>query len=138
MNPKDIPQNLPGAAAEHAQDRDAVWRAWQALFEKQKSKVDPIGMFAPILHAHAAWLAHPQELAEWMTRTTREMLALQAHAARRLAGGTEPDVVLPNADDQRFTDPVWTESAGWDVLKEWYLFYTRNIQDALFVNMYVD
>jgi len=27
---------------------------------------------------------------------------------------------------------VWTDSPGWDLLKQSYLFYTRNIQDALF------
>ena len=132
MNPKEMPANVRGEKAEPAHEHDAVWRMWQGIFEKQRSQVDPIGMFAPIMHAHAAWLAHPLELAERMTRTTQELIALQVHAARRLAGGSEPDVVLPNADDQRFADPVWTDSAGWDVLKEWYLFYTRNIQDALF------
>ena len=132
MNPKDIPKDLSGAIAGHAQGPDAVWQMWQSAFEKQRAAVDPIGMVAPILHAHAAWLAHPQDLAEWMTRTSHELLTLQAHATRRFVGGNEADMVLPNADDQRFADPVWTESPGWDVLKQWYLFYTRNIQDALF------
>ena len=95
----------------------AVWRAWQSLFEKQRAVVDPIGMFAPIFHAHAAWLAHPQELAKWMTRTSQQSLALQAHAARRLVGGAGDDTVLPNSDDQRFADPVWTASRAWDLLK---------------------
>jgi len=132
MNPKDIPQNPPVAIAEPARDPNAAWRAWQGMFEKHRAAVDPIGMFAPIFHAHAAWLAHPQELAEWMTRTSQELLALQEHAAHRFVGGAEDDIVLPNADDQRFSDPVWTESPGWDLLKQSYLFYTRNIQDALF------
>ncbi|MBI3372962.1 MAG: alpha/beta fold hydrolase [Betaproteobacteria bacterium] len=89
-------------------------------------------MIAPIVHAHAAWLLHPQELSEWMARSTQELFALQAHAGRRMLGISEDDVVLPNADDQRFADPVWTQSAGWDVLKQYYLFFTRNVQDALF------
>ncbi len=128
MNPKD----LKIASKAFALDPQAAWKPWQRLFEKQEALLDPIGMFAPITNAHAAWLAHPQKLAQWMVRTSDEYLALQAHAARRLAGGMEDDRVLPNADDLRFSDPVWTQSPGWDLLKQWYLFYTRNIQDALF------
>jgi len=115
-----------------ALDPESAWRQWQRLFEAQEALIDPIGMFAPITNAHAAWLAHPQKLARWMARTTEEYLALQAHAARRFSGGMEDDRVLPNADDLRFSDPVWTQSPEWDLFKQWYLFYTRNIQDALF------
>ena len=128
MKPKDLKPD-PGMPV---LDPEAAWKLWQSFFEKQEALIDPVGMFAPITNAHAAWLAHPQKLAQWMKRSTEEYLSLQAHAARRLAGGMEDDRVLPNADDQRFADPVWTQSPGWDLLKQWYLFYTRNIQDALF------
>lgn len=128
MNPKDLV--LP--SGETARDPGITWKQWQRLLEQEQSVLDPIGMVAPIVHAHAAWLLHPQELSEWMVRSTQEYFALQAHAARRLLGIAEEDAVLPNADDQRFADPVWTQSAGWDVLKQYYLFFTRNVQDALF------
>jgi len=128
MNPKD-----PKVRSDlFALDPEAAWKYWQRLYDKQEALIDPVGMFAPIINAHAAWLAHPQKLANWMARATKDCLALQAHAAHRFAGSMEEDRILPNADDLRFSDPVWTQSPGWDVLKQWYLFYARNIQDALF------
>ena len=128
MNPKDLV--LPNG--ETARDPATAWKQWQTLLDQEQSMLDPIGMIAPIVHAHAAWLLHPQELGEWMARSTQDFFALQAHVARRMVGIAEDDAVLPNADDQRFADPVWTQSAGWDVLKQYYLFFTRNVQDALF------
>jgi poly[(R)-3-hydroxyalkanoate] polymerase subunit PhaC len=40
--------------------------------------------------------------------------------------------VRPQPDDARFADPAWSEQPGWDLLKQWYLFGTRQVQDALF------
>jgi polyhydroxyalkanoate synthase len=93
---------------------------------------DPIGIFAPLAHAQSAWLLHPQELTELWTRFAGEMLALQIHSLARLAGRVGPEVVVPQPDDTRFADPVWTNEAYWSLLKQWYLFFTRQVQDALF------
>ena len=38
----------------------------------------------------------------------------------------------PHGDDTRFSDPVWSDEVQWDLLKQWYLFFARHIQDALF------
>ena len=42
------------------------------------------------------------------------------------------DVITPNADDARFSAPVWTDSASWDIIKEWYLAFTRRLEDMFF------
>ncbi|MBI3044209.1 MAG: alpha/beta fold hydrolase [Betaproteobacteria bacterium] len=89
-------------------------------------------MVAPLAHAHSAWWLHPVELAELWTRYAGDFAALQLHTAARLAGHGGPDAVQPQADDQRFSDPVWTRENPWDLLKQWYLFLTRHVQDALF------
>jgi polyhydroxyalkanoate synthase len=34
--------------------------------------------------------------------------------------------------DTRFSDPAWTELPSWDLLKEWYLAFTRHTQDMLY------
>jgi len=94
--------------------------------------VDPLGIVAPIAHAHAAWLMHPQELAELSLRFASDLAALQVHTFAKLAGRESADVVLPQPDDLRFSDPVWTSEPGWSLLKQWYLFHTRHVQDALF------
>ena len=49
----------------------------------------------------------------------------------KLAGREVPDLVRPQPDDERFSDPVWTKEPGWDALKQWYLFSTRHVQEAL-------
>ncbi|OGA00229.1 MAG: alpha/beta hydrolase [Betaproteobacteria bacterium RIFCSPLOWO2_02_67_12] len=89
-------------------------------------------MLAPIQHAHLVWMLHPLELFDLISRNAVDLMALQLHTAVRLAGKPGPDLVVPQADDTRFADPVWTQETHWSLLKQWYLFYTRHVQNALF------
>nr|MBL8456628.1 alpha/beta fold hydrolase [Zoogloeaceae bacterium] len=89
-------------------------------------------MAAPIMHAQIAWLAHPQELAERMATLSSDLWRLQWHSMYRALGQPHPDPVKPNPDDQRFADSWWTDTATWDLSKEWYLAFTHNIQDMLY------
>jgi polyhydroxyalkanoate synthase len=90
-----------------------------------------MGVVAPILHAQFAWWTHPAELSALAARTAAELGALQLHAVERMMGQKVPDLVGAQPDDARFADPVWNEPA-WALLREWYLFYTRAVQDALY------
>jgi polyhydroxyalkanoate synthase len=96
-----------------------------------ESTLDPFGMVSPIAHAQFAWWAHPLELVELYTRTAADVYALQLNCMAKLAGRELPDAVTPQPDDTRFTAPAWSEPT-WDVVKQWYLFSTRAVQDALF------
>jgi len=104
----------------------------RAFQQSTESLLDPFGLFAPLAHAQVAWMLHPQELSELWTKFSADLLALQMHSAARLAGRTGRDLIEPQADDTRFADPVWTSEVQWDLLKQWYLFFTRHVQDALF------
>jgi polyhydroxyalkanoate synthase subunit PhaC len=106
---------------------------WQTVDQVVSANVDPIGLAIPLLHAQLAWLAHPQELAEAAAGFSNKLLALQWHSWRRALGLPSHDVELPNPDDNRFADPLWTDSASWDIAKEWYLLSTHHIQDMLYV-----
>ena len=97
-----------------------------------ESLFDPFGMVAPLAHAHIAWGMHPMEFAELAMRYAADLTALQVNIGSRLTGREVPDAVQPAADDERFSDAVWTKEPGWDVLKQWYLFATRHVQDALY------
>jgi polyhydroxyalkanoate synthase len=97
-----------------------------------EAKVDPIGMATPLLHAQLAWLSHPQEMSEALTSFSAKMWDLQTHSWHRALGMPSKDVVLPNPDDTRFASPVWSESASWDIVKEWYLMLTHQVQDMLY------
>ncbi|HEX8963822.1 MAG TPA: alpha/beta fold hydrolase [Rhodocyclaceae bacterium] len=105
---------------------------WRAVNEAVESNVDPMGVIMPMLHSQLAWLMHPQELAEAAAQFSNRMMALGAHSWYRALGIPSVDVEKPNPDDVRFGDPVWTESATWDITKEWYLALTRQVQDMLY------
>lgn len=105
---------------------------WRAVNEAVESNFDPMGIATPLLHAQVAWMTHPQELAEELSKLSSRLWALQWHSWARALGMSSPDIEKPNPDDTRFTDPVWTDSATWDITKEWYLLFTHRIQEMLF------
>ena len=107
-------------------------RALREMHGSVEGAVDPLGMAAPIVHAQMAWLSHPQEFAERLGKLSADLWRLQWHTVHRMLGQPHPDPVKPNPDDQRFADPLWTESATWDLSKEWYLAFTHHIQDMLY------
>lgn len=104
----------------------------RTLHDNAEALFDPLGVLAPLTHAHMLWLLHPQELAERCARFSTEFFTLQMHTLARLAGRGGADFVRPQADDSRFSERVWTDELQWDLLKQWCLFYTRQIEDALF------
>src|SRR3970282_2392023 len=73
-----------------------------------ESLVDPFGMVAPLAHAHTAWGLHPMEFAELAMRFATDLAALQLNVRTRVLGREAPDAVRPQPDDQRFSDPVWS------------------------------
>jgi polyhydroxyalkanoate synthase len=105
---------------------------WQKFSGVLESNVDPMGVVTPLIHAQLAWLSHPQELARAAGDFSNKLLALQWHAWRRTFGLPDADPELPHPDDARFGESEWTDSATWDITKEWYLVLTHHIQDMLF------
>jgi polyhydroxyalkanoate synthase len=103
-----------------------------ALHSGVEGSIDPIGISAPIVHAQLAWLVHPQELAQRCASLSNDLWKLQLHTLHRMAGLESEDPISPHPDDLRFSDPVWTESASWDLVKEWYLAFTHNMQNMLY------
>ena len=106
--------------------------AWREVNQTIEAKIDPIGVATPLLHAQLAWLLHPQELTGAMERFSTDLLALQWHSWQRALGLPGADIVKPHQDDTRFSDPLWQETASWDIVKQWYLLITRQVQDLLY------
>jgi len=93
---------------------------------------DPYGVTTSLIQAQLSWMLHPQELLRALSALSSDLMALQSHVVNRAFGAPSADVIAPHADDARFADPVWTESATWDIIKEWYLAFTRHFEDMLF------
>ena len=108
------------------------WRALSSVGRAIEGAADPIGMAMPLMHAQLAWFAHPLELSKAMMRLADLGWRLQTHAIRRSLGAAGEDPITPHQDDARFSDPVWRDSAYWDLLKESYLMLTRTVQDMLY------
>ena len=106
--------------------------AWRAVNQAVEGKVDPIGVATPLIHAQLAWLAHPQEMSETLAEVSTRLWDMQVHTWHRLLGMPSKDIVLPHPDDTRFADPIWSESATWDIVKDWYLGLTHQVQDILY------
>ncbi len=110
----------------------APQRALKQLHETFEAYIDPLGVVVPLMHAQVAWATHPQELADALATLSARVMALQWHSWLRMIGIPSEDVEKPNPDDTRFADPIWQESATWDIAKEWYLLTTHHIQDMLY------
>ena len=77
--------------------------------------LDPFGIVSPIVHANFAWWLHPQEFSDLCVRFAGDLAALQMHSFAKLAGRDVADVVQPQPDDVRFSDPVWSRDPGWSL-----------------------
>jgi polyhydroxyalkanoate synthase len=95
----------------------APHRTFRAVHEAVESHLDPLGVVMPMVHAQLAWVTHPQELAEAASEFSTRMLALQWQSWQRLFGLPCTDVEEPNPDDTRFADPLWKDSATWDIAR---------------------
>ena len=107
-------------------------RTYEGLLAAFEQRFDPFGVTTSMLNAQAAWLMHPQELSRAVSAASGDILALQTHLMRRALGMASRDVIKPHADDARFADPVWSEAATWDIIKESYLALTHRLEDMLF------
>ncbi|MFH1658419.1 MAG: alpha/beta hydrolase [Rhodocyclaceae bacterium] len=104
----------------------------ESLGKAVSNAIDPYGVTTSLLNAQMAWLMHPQELSRAMSALSGDLVALQSHVMRRALGIPSGDVVRPSADDARFADPIWSESASWDIVKEWYVAFEHHFEDMLF------
>jgi len=121
----------PSARCHHDADLNTA-SPLENLADAVEKQIDPFGVMTSILNAQAAWLMHPQELARAMSALSGDFLALQTHMLRRAMGFDSEDVVTPHADDSRFADPVWRDSATWDIVKEAYLAFTHRVEDMCY------
>ncbi len=93
--------------------------------------LDPFGIFSSCWEVQKAWLAQPCRLTNELTKLGTELWALLIWQ-RMYAYGKHQDMIPAKRYDERFQDPVWTENAYLDTLKEIYLIYIHWLEDAIY------
>ena len=110
-----------------------LWhQTFHELLDGIARSTDPFGMTAPIVHAQLAWAAHPKELSDRLVSLSSDLWRLQQHTLKRLFGLPDTDPIPVTEGDARFADPAWTDLPTFDLMKEWYLAFTRHTQDMLY------
>lgn len=102
--------------------------ALEAAIRDMNKQADPFGIISSQINAQVALLMHPQEFLKAVDDLSSDWVALYDHALRRMLGMPTHEVFEQNPEDARFADPVWTESATWDIYKEWYLTFSNRLQ----------
>lgn len=90
--------------------------------------LDPCGIMASQWQVSWAWLNHPQALWQAGLDFSGDLVALNDHCLRRLTGIPVDDLRARKPGDERFADPIWTESPTCDIFKEWYLVLSNRLQ----------
>jgi len=103
------------------------------MHDSIEASVDPIGIIAPMVHATFCLAAASAGARRTVVAFRRRPLRLQMHTLAKLQKREDKDLVVPQPDDLRSPIRCGATSAqvGPDEAVR-YLFFTRQIQDALF------
>jgi polyhydroxyalkanoate synthase len=105
---------------------------WAERLEQINLAMDPFGIGASFKEVSQGWMAHPHKLTTELASLSRDLQALQLHAWQTATGLQPKPVVKPKADDERFSDPIWSDAPAFSLLKQYYLLYTHWLEDVLF------
>jgi len=101
--------------------------------EAVRRSFDPFGIYTDITRVQQAWLHTPIGTAARMARLMGDLGHLNHSAARRLIVGCSDADVFPSVEyDPRFQDEAWTQIPWFDVLKQYYLLWSRWVGDMAF------
>ena len=100
--------------------------------ENRLSSTDPFGILPACAEVLRAWSGHPVEMNGRVQTFVGDLMRVQVQAWKKALGEKPNDAIQAVAYDERFQEPAWTASPYFDLLKEYYLLYTRSIEDAIF------
>jgi polyhydroxyalkanoate synthase len=93
-------------------------------------RLDPLAVFSPLLQTSLSAVSHPDKVAGALGRAAGEMLRATTAATVRAVGGT-PSYAPKHGKDRRFTDPAWSENAGYWWLREIYHDWEQALLDIV-------
>jgi len=83
-----------------------------------------------LLRTSLSAAAHPDRVALALARASGEMVRATTAATVRAVGGT-PSYAPKRGKDRRFTDPAWSENAGYWWLSEIYHDYEQALLEIV-------
>ncbi|MEL6342609.1 MAG: class I poly(R)-hydroxyalkanoic acid synthase [Myxococcota bacterium] len=91
-------------------------------------EMDEMELTAPLQQLSMSWLQNPEALFAPQRRFLQDVTQLWMSAAARTMGLKPEPVIAPPRSDRRFRDPMWTEAAIFDFIKQSYLLTSRFMQ----------
>jgi polyhydroxyalkanoate synthase len=111
---------------------DTVDSFLETALDSLRNSVDPFGILSSLLRVQQAWLRHPKALFSEFGKLGGELWSLQQQSFQRMLGLASEDAFPAAERDERFQAEIWTENPYLDTVKEYYLAYTRWLEDAVF------
>lgn len=93
-------------------------------------RLDPLAVFSPLFKAGVSAALHPDKVAGALGRSAGEMVRATTAATVRALGG-KPAYAPKRGKDRRFTDPAWSENAGYWWLREIYHDWEQALLDIV-------
>jgi polyhydroxyalkanoate synthase subunit PhaC len=96
-----------------------------------QARVDPLGWSGATAAVAARAAGHPAALLGATAKLAGSSAHATVHTARMLAGLPAEPAVAPEASDNRFTDPAWTQNPFFAALQQAYLIGCQYLDDVL-------
>jgi len=94
--------------------------------------LDPFGIGASFAQVARGWLTRPDELSTALSRLALGLQNVQLSVWQSALGLPPAAPVEAARDDARFADPAWSRVPALALLKQYYLAYTRWLEDTLY------
>lgn len=100
-------------------------------FEFSEQNVDPLNLRQAGMSFMAHLMANPNRLLEMQMQYWGNLTNLMQASAQKFLSGQGDELYKPEAGDKRFSAPVWTDSAYYDFIKQYYLMNARWMEDVI-------
>ncbi|MDH5535259.1 MAG: alpha/beta fold hydrolase [Betaproteobacteria bacterium] len=94
--------------------------------------LDPFGIGASFARVTQGWLGQPDDLSAALSRLALGLHNVQLSVWQSAVGLPPTAPVEAARDDARFADPAWSQVPALALLKQYYLAYTRWLEDTLY------
>lgn len=104
---------------------------FETALDAFRKTMDPFGIASSLVRVQQAWLSSPGALSSEVAKFGGEFWVLQQQSFQRMMGLASEDAFPAAERDERFHADIWTDNPYLDTIKEFYLLYTRWLEDAV-------